>query len=67
MSEHIHTPADGRGRRRVSVDGRPVKRVFYADTVRGEVRHFEDPIRLVGDEPVVHSLHGKVEVEFIGG
>lgn len=65
MSGHIHTPGDGRGRRRVLVDGREVKRVVYADTVTGEVRHFEDPIRLEGNEPVVHTLHGQVEVEFI--
>lgn len=67
MNGHIHTPGDGRGRRRVLVDGREVKRVVYANTVTGEVRHYEDPIRIVDDEPVTHSMRGHVEVEFVNG
>ncbi|WP_099475413.1 hypothetical protein [Stenotrophomonas maltophilia] len=67
MIGHVHTPGDGRGRRRVLVDGREVKRAVYANTVTGEVRQLEDPIRIEGNEPAVHTVHGRVEVEFING
>ncbi|MFA4294426.1 hypothetical protein P2B08_17705 [Xanthomonas perforans] len=55
FGSHIHTPDDGRGRRQVLVDGRPVKRVVYADTRRGLVRYHNDP-------PKVHK-HGKRFIE----
>ena len=67
MSLHIHRPDDGRGRRRVLVDGKEMKRVIYADTLIGLVRYYEDPIRLIGDKPVEHETRGRVEVELING
>lgn len=63
MKPHIHTPGDGRGRRKVMVDGQEVKRVVYADTLRGEVRCIDDPIRIVGGEAAWHTLRGRVTVE----
>lgn len=36
--EHIHHPDDGRGYRRVLVDGVEIHSVFYADTILGYIR-----------------------------
>ena len=44
--DHIHHPDDGRGQRQVFLDGKPIKRCLYADTRRGLVRVFNDPLRL---------------------
>uniref|UniRef100_UPI003F7FC659 hypothetical protein n=1 Tax=Xanthomonas sp. 0924 TaxID=2835534 RepID=UPI003F7FC659 len=61
---HIHTPDDGRGRRQVLVDGRPVKRVVYADTRRGLVRYHNDPPKpdKHGKRFIVRTRRGTVEV-----
>lgn len=37
---HVHTPGDGRGMRRVFLDGKRVEYVFYADTREGVVRFY---------------------------
>ena len=46
MVEHIHTPCDGRGPRRVFVDGREIKYATYADTRRGIVDAYREPLQL---------------------
>lgn len=64
---HIHTAGDGRGLRRVKVDGREVDRVIYADTRKGIVRHHDKPSRLHkhGKRFIERTRRGKVEVECI--
>lgn len=64
---HVHTPSDGRGRRRVLLDGHVVEKVVYADTRKGVVRHYDSPVRIHrhGKRAVQRTKHGKVEVEFI--
>ena len=68
MADHyIHTPADGRGSRRVFLNGKPVKNVVYADTLRGIVRYQDDPPQ-VGPDGVTyreHEARGRVCVEKI--
>lgn len=59
----VHTPRDGRGPRRVLLDGREIRNVIYADTERGIVRFHEEPLCVVGEEIVSRELKGKVEVE----
>lgn len=43
---HIHRPDDGKGPRRVYVDGEQVRNVVYADTQRGLVHYHLSPVRL---------------------
>lgn len=64
---HVHTPSDGRGPRRVLLDGQVVEKVVYADTRKGVVRHYDTPVRLHkhGKRALQRTKHGKVEVEFI--
>jgi len=63
MKAHIHTPDDGRGRRRVRLDGKVIERAFYADTKVGEVRYYEFPLRVVAGEAATLTGRGRVEVE----
>jgi len=65
----IHTLDDGRGARRVYVDGKLVERVVYADTRRGIVRYYPFPLRLnkTGERFIVRTRRGKVRVEPIDG
>lgn len=67
--QHIHTPDYGRGPRHVYVNGKPMKRVVYADTRRGIVRYVPEPIRLNkrGDCVIERTRRGKVEVKPIDG
>ena len=58
----IHTPDDGRGFRRVFVNGVEVKSV-YADTRRGYCEIYEEPLTVVGGELKTRWLHGKVVVK----
>lgn len=64
MIEHIHTPRDGRGPRRVLVDGREVKRCLYADTRRGIVDCYRYPLKLhkYRKRAITQRLRGVVEV-----
>lgn len=62
MADNIHTPEDGRGQRRVFVDGNLVEYVFYADTDAGEVRAYVSPLVVENGEIKKHVLRGKVEV-----
>jgi len=66
-NSHIHTCDDGRGRRLVMVDGKPVEKVFYADTRKGVVRYFATPMRLHKrrKRAIERTKRGKVEIEFI--
>lgn len=67
LAGHVHTPADGRGRRLVTVDGIVVNNVVYADTRKGVVRHYDSPPKMHkrGKRPIERTRHGKVAVEFI--
>ena len=51
--------------KRVFVDGVEVKNAFYADTKKGFVRHFDDPIKIHkhGKRAISRTLHGAVTVE----
>ena len=62
---HIHKPGDGRGARRVFVDGEAVDRVFYADTRKGFVRAHYQPIRLNrrGESARFYKRRGVVTIE----
>ncbi|MDX3932683.1 MAG: hypothetical protein QHC77_12190 [Stenotrophomonas sp.] len=64
---HIHTPDDGRGRRLVTVDGKVVEKVRYADTRKGIVRHYDTPLRIHkhGKRAIERTKHGTVRVEFL--
>ena len=68
MDSHIHKPGDGRGRRDVLLNGKPLKRCIYADTKRGiaDVHVLDDQGRLKihkrGKRPLSKRLRGKVEV-----
>lgn len=63
--DHIHTPSDGRGNRRVFVDGAEVKQVTYADTITGVVTQIVNPVTVAtGGEVMTRTLRGKVEVTF---
>lgn len=69
MDSHIHTPDDSRGRRRVYVDGVLIEAVFYADTKRGIVRAYRQPLRLDKHRKRLLSyvLRGIVTVEVSNG
>lgn len=64
---HVHTSSDGRGRRRVLLNGVVVDRVVFADTRKGVVRYCDTPARVHkhGKRVIERTKHGKVEVEFI--
>ncbi len=63
---HIHTRDDGRGPRLVTVDGKVVEKVTYADTRKGIVRHYDTPVRIHkhGKRAIERTKRGTVQVEF---
>lgn len=65
MQSHVHTPGDGRGRRRVLLNGEPISRVVFADTSKGVVRVIPFPVRMHkhGKRAIYRTLRGKVELE----
>lgn len=67
MNEHIHQVGDERGLRKIFVDGVEIKRVTYANTETGEVRHHGDPVEIDRDKncAIEHTIHGKVEVQWL--
>jgi hypothetical protein len=69
VDPNIHTPGDGRGARRVYVDGKLMERVVYADTRRGIVRYEAFPRRLdkLGERFIVRTRRGKVTVVPLDG
>ena len=62
---HIHTPHDGRGLRRVLVNGRALDGVFYADTKKGLARYYVKPLRLdkYKKRALSRTVRGRVQVE----
>lgn len=62
----IHTPDDGRGYRRVFVDGREIKQVVYADTRRGIVDANRLPLKADRwkKRAITDRFRGAVRVEF---
>lgn len=46
MQEHIHHISDGRGKRKVFVNGNEIRYVIYADTKKGIVKYHPHPVRL---------------------
>lgn len=67
MAEHIHHPSDGRGRRRVFVNGNEVSRPLWADIKRGVVRYAPSPMRIKRNSRELYTrlLRGVVTVEVI--
>jgi hypothetical protein len=61
----IHTPEDGRGLRKVFVNGREVPGCFYADDKVGLARRYRYPLRLDRWKKRVLSrtVRGAVRVE----
>ncbi|WP_369913892.1 hypothetical protein AB8810_12755 [Xanthomonas sp. NCPPB 3005] len=64
---HIHAPDDGRGPRRVMVDGKVVEKVTYADTRKGIVHHADTPpkIHKHGKRMIERTKRGTVRVEIL--
>lgn len=62
--DHIHSCNDDRGHRDVFVNGKLVKHVFFADTRKGVVRYYPNPLRLDkwGRRILSKTMRGKVEV-----
>jgi hypothetical protein len=63
----IHEVGDGLGLRRVYVNDKPIKNVLYADTLKGVVRCYREPLKLdkYRKRALTRTLHGNVRVEFI--
>ncbi|SDF69775.1 hypothetical protein SAMN05216571_101262 [Onishia taeanensis] len=63
-SDHIHVPEDGRGPREVFVDGHKIDKVCYADTRRGIVDYYPQPIKVDkwGKRVISRRMRGRVEV-----
>lgn len=64
MKTHIHTADDGRGLRRVLLDGVEVKGCVYADTRRGVVVLMREPLAIRKRDGHLITLRrrGRVEV-----
>ena len=64
MLRGVHTPNDGRGTRRVLLDGVEQDRVVFADTERGIVRMCHAPFKVCPRRLVARTYkrRGKVEV-----
>lgn len=62
----IHTLDSYPPVRRVFIDGAEVKMAFYADTKRGFVRHYDDPVQRHkhGKRAITRTARGAVTVEF---
>lgn len=68
MSDTFHSFDDGRGLRRVFVNGNEIQRVIWADTKRGVLEFYPDPPRIHKsrrDEIYTRKLRGTVTVEYI--
>ncbi len=64
-ADHFHRNSDGRGRRRVLVNGNQVDWVLWADTRRGLVCYAPQPVKAKrnSDEIYTRLLRGQVTVE----
>lgn len=60
----VHTPDDGRGLRKVFLDGEEVRMAVFADQKRGIVDRYRQPLKIHSrDERLItERLHGRVEV-----
>ena len=68
MKDHIHTVGDGRGQRRVMLNGQPVQRCVYVDTKRGVVISHVVPFSIDRHRGCARTIRrkGRVSVEFTG-
>ncbi len=64
MDPSVHTPGDGRGLRRVFLNGVEVKRAVFADTRNGVVRFHDDPpkVHKYRKRLIERTAHGDVVV-----
>ena len=64
MNEHIHKPDDGRGLRKVFVNGNEIDGVTYADTKLGIVIYAPKPYRVAKGKDYIYTrkLRGTVTV-----
>lgn len=67
VENHFHRHGDGRGQRRVLVNGNPVDWALWADTQRGLVCYAPQPVKVKrnSDEIYTRMLRGQVTVEYI--
>lgn len=65
-NDHIHTPEDGRGKRKVYLNGKEVRYCVMADTKSGIVKHFDDPPKpdKYRKRAITRTKRGKVSVVF---
>ncbi len=66
--DSFHHFNDGRGRRRIYVNGNEIERVVWCDTSQGIAVFCPHPIRIsrAGDEVYTRRLRGAVTVERTG-
>lgn len=65
---HIHRGDDGRGKRKVYVNGNEIDNVVMADTRKGLVEFAPEPIRIKRNGDIyTRMLRGQVVVEPVGG
>ncbi len=64
MLKGVHIAGDGRGARKVLLNGKEIGHVIYADTSRGVVRFIDNPPKLHkhGKRLIERTRHGVVEV-----
>lgn len=71
MTSHdFHYAGDGRGRRRVLMNGNEIKHVVWADITRGVLLYHPSPLRLHknGREEIYsRRLRGRIEVIMMEG
>ncbi len=62
--DHIHTIDTYPHVRQVFVNGKEVKNAFYADTVKGLVRYYDDPAKMHkhGKRAITRTIRGDVTV-----
>ena len=59
---YIHRVGDGRGNRRIFIDGQEMKNVIYANVKTGDVTFFPKPMRVEFGEVFCCTLRGRVKV-----
>ncbi|KTC10353.1 hypothetical protein AO391_24820 [Pseudomonas marginalis ICMP 9505] len=66
--EHVHWADDGRGRREVIIDGKPVTHVIWCDTRAGIAVVADQPLKSTDGEHVdFHPVWGELRVICSGG
>lgn len=61
----LHHAEDGKGNRRVFVDGVEYKSVLWADDGVGKICYAPEPYEIDGDEIRTQEITGVVLVEFV--